>query len=212
MARLGGFNGGGSPSGVSTLTLPGAPPLVFRSHATGIEVYDVSNPAAPNRLTNLVQNMSSSATGSALAWVTPGARLVRASSAALEVVDVSGPTLTRRGANISGGGSAVGVGVAVTGTRAVRGTSTGIEVYDVSTPTSPQRCAFRNAAGSGTGVAVAIVGSIAFRATNNAIEAYDISGVLTSCPSPASGTVIPVPVALTAGLASSATGVALVGP
>jgi hypothetical protein len=210
MARRGGVNGAGSSIGVSIVTLAGPPPLVFRSHASGIDVYNVSTPTAPVQVTNLINGMSASTTGSALAWVTPGSRLVRASSGAIEVIDVSGTALTRQGANITGGGSSQGVAVAVSGSRAVRGTSTGIEVYDISNPASPQRCAFRNAAGSSTGVGVAVVGTLAFRATNSAIEAYDISN--TTCPTPASGTIIPAPVTLTTGLGLSSTGVALVGP
>jgi hypothetical protein len=212
MSRLGGANGAGSPTGVATVTLAGSPARVFRSHGAGIDVYDISPSGIPIPGTNLTAGMSASAAGSALAWITPGSQLVRATSGAIEVIDVSGSMLTPRGANTSGGLSSSGVAVAVTGDRAVRGTSTGVEVYEISTPTAPQRCAFRNAAGSSTGVGVVIVGMVAFRATNNAMEAYDISGVMTTCPTPPSGTIIPAPVSLTAGLGLSSTGVALVGP
>ena len=102
------------------------------------------------------------------------------------------------------------------GTRVVRATNAGLEVYDASAPAKPVRCAFNNTGGaSATGVSVATVvlagSTLAFRATNVGIEAYDITAATTSCPTPASGTLIPAGVQLQTVLGTSATGVAVVG-
>jgi hypothetical protein len=211
LMKLGGFSGAGSSVGMN---LAASMTRVWRSYAMGLEEYDMSTPATPNRVANVTTNMTGSSTGTALAWLTPGTTLVRATNLGIDVIGVGGGMPPARlGFNNTGGGSALGVGVSVLGTRAVRGTSTGIEVYDVTPPGMPVRCAFRNTGGgSGTGVGVVAVGTVAFRATDTGIEAYDISAALTSCPSPPSGIIIPAPVQLQNVLALSATGVALVGP
>ena len=211
-ARLGGFNGAGSSTGVA---LAAASPRVWRSHSTGLEEYSMSVPATPSLTANVVTNMTGSSTGTALAWLTVGTMLVRATNLGIDVISVSGAAPSRLGFNNSGGGSSTGVGVGVVGTRVVRATNAGVEVYDASAPAKPLRCAFNNTGGaSATGVGVATVvlagSTLAFRATHVGVEAYDISAAMTSCPKPASGTLIPAGVQLQAGLGISATGVAVV--
>jgi IPT/TIG domain-containing protein len=208
LAKLGGFSGGLSSTGVALIA---SSPRVWRSHSTGLEQYDMTTPASPVRSFNVITNMSASTTGTALAWLVPGATLVRATNAGIDVVSVSATAApSRLGFNNTGGSSSVGVGVSVVGTRAIRATDFGIEVYDVSTPSAPVRCLFRNAGLSSTGVGVVAVGTLAFRVTNVGIEAYDISN--TTCPNPPSGTLIPAPVQLQTGLGTTTTGVAVVGP
>ncbi len=211
-ARLGGFNGAGSSTGVA---LAAASPRVWRSHSTGLEEYGMSVPATPSLTANVVTNMTGSSTGTALAWLTVGTTLVRATNLGIDVISVGGAAPTRLGFNNSGGASATGVGVGVVGTRVVRATNAGIEVYSASAPAKPLRCAFNNTGGaSATGVSVATVvlagSTLAFRATHVGIEAYDISAAMTACPTPASGTLIPAGVQLQTGLGTSATGVAVV--
>jgi len=206
LSKLGSINGGSSTHGVALL-VDSASQRAWRSMDTGLEVYDLSNPAAPNRVANVVTNMSTSTTGTAMDWVTPGARLVRATNVGIDVVNTSTLPPTRLGFNNTGGASSMGVGMAVTGTRAVRATSFGIEVWDISTPASPRQCSFRSGDLSGTGVDVQVIGTVAIRATNISIEAYDISDM--SCPTPASGTIIPAPVPFRTLLDQSSTGVAL---
>src|SRR5258706_37188 len=75
VARLGGFNGAGSSTGVA---LPAASPRVCRSHPPRPEEYTISVPAAPNRTASVVTNMTGSGTGTALAWLSAGTRMVRA--------------------------------------------------------------------------------------------------------------------------------------
>ena len=209
-ARLGGFNGAGSSTGVA---LAAAPPRAWRSHSTGLEEYSMSAPATPNRTANVVTNMTGSGTGTALAWLSVGTTLVRATNLGIDVVSVSGAAPSRLGFNNSGGGSSTGVGVSVVGTRVVRATNAGVDVYDASAPAKPVRCAFNNTGGAsatGVGVATVVLGAstLAFRATNVGIEAYDITAAMTSCPAPASGTLIPAGVQLQLG--TSTTGVAVV--
>src|SRR5207247_10433288 len=132
------------------------------------------------------------------------------------VDSVSGSEPVLLGLKNTGGASSTGVGVGVVGTRVVRATDAGVEVYDASAPAKPVRCAFNNTGGaSATGVGVATVvlagSTLAFRATHVGVEAYDISAAMTSCPKPASGTLIPAGVQLQAGLGISAPGVAVVG-
>jgi hypothetical protein len=211
-AKLGGFNGAGSSTGVA---LAAASPRVWRSHSTGLEEYSMSAPATPSLTANVITNMTGSSTGTALAWLSVGTTLVRATNLGIDVVDVTGAAPSRLGFNNSGGASSTGVGVSVMGTRVVRATNVGVEVYSASAPAAPVRCAFNNTGGaSATGVGVATVvlagSTIAFRATNVGIEAYDISAATTSCPATASGTLIPAGVQLQTGLGTSATGVAVV--
>ncbi len=214
VARSGGFNGAGSSTGVA---LAAASPRLWRSHSTGLEEYGTSVPAAPNRTANVVANMTASSTGTALAWLSVGTRLVRATNLGIDVIGVTGAAPSRLGFNNTGGVSSTGVGVGVVGTRVVRATNAGVEVYEAKAPAKPVRCAFNNTGGaSATGVGVAAVvlagSTIAFRATHVGIEAYDISAAMTSCPTPASGALIPAGVQLQTGLGTSATGVAVVGP
>jgi len=213
IARLGGFNGAGSSTGVA---LAAASPRVWRSHSTGLEEYNMSVPAAPNRTASVVTNMTGSGTGTALAWLSAGTRMVRATSVGIDIIGVTGAAPSRLGFNNSGGASATGVGVGVVGTRVVRATHAGIEVYEAGAPAKPVRCAFNNSGGAsatGVGVAIAVLSgsTIAFRATNVGIEAYDVSAAMTSCPTSPSGTLIPAGVQLQTGLGTSATGVAVVG-
>ncbi len=161
--------------------------------------------------------MTASSTGTALAWLSVGTRLVRATNLGIDVIGVTGAAPSRLGFNNTGGVSSTGVGVGVVGTRVVRATHAGVEVYEAKAPAKPVRCAFNNTGGaSATGVGVAAVvlagSTIAFRATHVGIEAYDISAAMTSCPTPASGALIPAGVQLQTGLGTSATGVAVVGP
>ena len=174
----------------------------------------MSAPATPNRTANVVTNMTGSGTGTALAWLAVGTTLVRATNLGIDVIGVTGAAPSRLGFNNSGGGSSTGVGVSVVGTRVVRATNAGVEVYDASAPAKPVRCAFNNTGGAsatGVGAATVVLGAstLAFRATNVGIEAYDITAAMTSCPAPASGTLIPAGVQLQLG--TSATGVAVVG-
>lgn len=206
LARRGAFNGGASAAGVA-LAVDATALRAWRSIDLGLEVYDVSNPAAPNRLANVTSNMTGTATGSALAWAVPGARLVRATGSSIDVIDTTALPPVRLGVGNTGFLSSVGVGVAMAGTRAVRATSVGIEVWDISTPAAPRRCAFRGGDLSATGVDVKVAGDVAFRATAQSLEAFDISD--PACPATPSSTQIPAPVIFRAGLGLSATGVAL---
>jgi hypothetical protein len=206
LAKFGGFNGALAPLGVSMIA---ASPRVWRSYPDGLEEYSLSSMGVPSRVANFTTNITASTTGTSVAWLSFGATLVRASNVGIDILDVTGSPSRVSFLN-TGGASSAGVGVSIVGTRVVRATDMGIEIYDASIPSTPVRCAFRNTGGSSaTGVGVFAVGSVAFRATNVGIEAYDISN--TSCPSPASGTIIPAPVQLQAGLGTSTTGVALVG-
>jgi hypothetical protein len=204
MTRLAGRSSGLSSLGVAALS-DGT--RLFRSHSTGLEAWDLSTPSTLPAPVNVITNMSSSATGTALAWLQAGATLVRATSVGLDVVSVSGAAPTRLGFNNTGGGSAVGVAVDVAGTRAARGTGVGMEVWSLATPSAPALCARGSGGGSGTGVGVVVRGSVAFRATDTGIEAWDISG--TTCP--ATPATLPAPIVFQTGLGTSATGVALVG-
>jgi hypothetical protein len=208
LARLGGNNSGGITSVGVAVANDGT--KVFRSHTTGIEVYSLASPSAPTLQSNTIANMSGSATGTALAWLAPGATLARATSAGIDLVSVTG-TPSRLGANNTGRQSSNGgVDVAIAGTRVVRATDEGIEVYDVSNTMAPQRCFFRNGDPSATGVGLVISGTVAFRASDERIEAYDLSGVLTAaCPATANNTAIPAPIQQT--VQPATTGVALIG-
>ena len=208
LARLGGNNTGGSSSVGVSLAANGT--TVFRSHTTGLETYSVATPGSPTKQSNVTSNMSGAPTGSALAWLVPGSTLIRATSAGIDLLNVTTPTSpSRLGFNNTGHPSANGVDVAIAGARVVRATDEGIEVYDVSNTAQPQRCFFRNADPSATGVGLAVVGTVAFRATDETIEAYDLSGVLTAaCPATASNTAIPAPIQQN--VRPATTGVALI--
>jgi hypothetical protein len=207
IAKLGATNGGLSAIGVALLS-DAASKKVWRSTDLGLEVWNLAVPATPTRLPGNVTNITGSATGTAMTWVTPGARLVRATSLGIDIVDTTTAPPTLLGSKNTGGGSSVGVAVVLAAGRVVRATSSGIEVWDISVPSAPRQCSLRNNDLSGTGVGVVVVGTVAIRATNLSIEAYDISD--TSCPATPSGTIIPAPVVLRTGLGLSATGVALV--
>lgn len=207
LLKLGGLAGGSSTHGVALL-IDAARLRAWRSMDMGLEAYDLSNPVSPTRAANVIVNMSGSTTGTAMDWVIPGSRLVRATNVGIDIVDTATLPPTRVGFKNTGGASATGVGVAVTGTRVVRATSFGIEVWDISTPSAPRQCSHQMGDLSATGVDVKVIGTVAIRATDESIEAYDIADL--SCPAVPSGTVIPAPVKFRDRLDSSSTGVALV--
>jgi len=211
ISKLGAFTGtsastgsGGSSVGVAAVADGNR---VFRSVSSSLERYDVTTPAMPQRTTNFI-GVGASSTGTALAWLVPGTMLVRSTNASVEVINVTGATLSVAGTNITGGASVGGVALDASGTRILRGTDFGVEIYDATTPTAPVRCAARNGGLSSTGVGVVMRGGVAFRATNTSIEAYDLSSV--SC----GGTVVqlPAPIVFQTGLAASTSGVALAAP
>src|SRR5437773_8064099 len=108
----------------------------------------MSVPATRSLTGNVVTNRTGSSTGTALAWLSVGTTLVRATNLGIDVVSVSGAAPSRLGFSNTGGASTTGVGVGVVGTRVVRATNAVVEVYDASAPAKPGRCAFNNTGGA----------------------------------------------------------------
>src|SRR5204863_62388 len=71
-ARLGGFNGAGSSTGVA---LVAASPRVWRSHSTGLEEYGMSVPATPSLTANVVTTMTGCPTPASGTLIPAGVQL-----------------------------------------------------------------------------------------------------------------------------------------
>ena len=181
----------------------------WRSVDSGLETYDIRAPTAPLLLDFKNSDILRSSTGTALAWLSPGMLIVRATDVGIDLLDTSASAPARVGTANTGGASSLGVAVAAIGARVVRATSQGLEVWDVTVPGTPRLCSRSNQGDlSATGVGLVVTGTVALRATNRSVEAYDISDI--TCPSTPSNTLIPPPLILRNGLGLSATGVALV--
>jgi hypothetical protein len=151
---------------------------VVRAHSGGIDLFDVSNPAAPVRLSNPGSGGGdASAVGTGVRFVS-ATRVVRTFPQGIELYDVSTPaTPTRIGVNRNGFvDAAMGTAVAVEpgGAAVIRATSLGLERYLLAPAATLPLAASRNGRVSTTGVGVVVIGTRAFRATNDRLEAYDL--------------------------------------
>lgn len=152
--------------------------LVVRAHAGGIELFDVSNPAAPVRLSPIGAGGGDlSAVGTGVRFVS-ALRVVRSIPNGIEEYDITNPaaptrlTVNRRGFVDSAMGTALAVESG--GTAAIRATSMGLERYPLPLAANAAPAASTGGRVSTTGVGVAVVGPRAFRATNDRLEAYDL--------------------------------------
>src|SRR5262249_40847277 len=153
-----------------------------RAHPTGIDVFNVTNPANMQLLGNGTGTVS--LTGVDVKIFARGTRAIRAGSSGIEVYDLSQPAAPQlMGASDNGtrGFGQVAIGVDVGGARAVRVTNNGLEVYDLTAAGFPRidNCTPNNgncgSTASTTGVAAAISGNTVFRGLTSGAEAFDIT-------------------------------------
>lgn len=175
-------------------TVSAAPPsgtLLFRSHATGIEVIRFTPAAGGTGASfGLIAPASVTATSPGLAVV--GLRrsantLLRASAMALEAFTIGGtaaaPTLTAAGRSpATGAGSAGlsgnGADAAVLSGQLVRGADRGLEVYQPGSSPLAQLSSVLNrpaAMSSGVSLLAHAAGGVLLRSTSGALELWDMS-------------------------------------
>jgi hypothetical protein len=156
--------------------------IAVRAHPTGIDVFNVTNPANMRLLG--IGTGTVSLTGVDAKIFARGTRAIRAGSSGIEVYDLSQPAAPQlMGANNTGTPSfgQVAIVVDVGGARAVRITNNGIEVYDLTAVGFPRidNCTPNNgncgSTASTTGVAAAISGNTVFRGLTAGAEAFDIT-------------------------------------
>ena len=170
-------NASGSPSATGVaVDIRGT--LVVRAHSGGIDLFDVSNPAAPIRLSGAgTGGGDASAVGTGVRFVS-ATLVVRSIPQGIELYDVSTPASpTRVGVNRTGVvDAAMGTAVAVEpgGAAVIRATSLGLERYLLTPANLPPLVSSRSGRVSTTGVGVVVVGTRVFRATNDRLEAYDL--------------------------------------
>jgi hypothetical protein len=170
---------------------PAVPFILYRSHATGIEVISFTpGSAGPPGTFALLPGGIASTVSPGLMVVGlehNGANLVRSSSTAIEEFTIGGtanaPVLARAGQSPSTGqGSAAltGVGASVAtqpGGSYVRGTDRGLEVWTLNTAPLVKAGSQQNMAGtSSTGVAVLVDNQMAVRSTASSLERWSIAG------------------------------------
>ncbi len=178
LTALGSSNAGtASPTG-SSVAFPevATPTIVVRAHANGIDVFDISNPAAPS-LTGRVTNAGISTTGVGVKMA-GASRAVRAYSSGLDQYDVSNPAApTRTGAgplNVGLSTSRASVALFSGNTRAVRSTSAGIEVFDITSNPVRLGTATGDPSATGTDVVIATSGH-AVRTSDEKVEVFDVT-------------------------------------
>jgi hypothetical protein len=183
LTALGSSNAGtASPTG-SSVALPevATPTIVVRAHANGIDVFDISNPAAPS-LAGKVVNAGISTTGVGVKMA-GASRAVRAYSSGLDQYDVTNPAApTRTGAgplNVGLSTSRASVALFSGNTRAVRSTSSGIEVFDITSNPVRLGLAAGDPSATGTDVVIATTGH-AVRTSDEKVEVFDV----TTTPNP----------------------------
>ena len=149
--------------------------IAVRAHSTGIDVFDVSNPASM-RLLGSNGFGAVSSPGVDVKIFAGGTRAVRAEASGIEIYDLSQPAVPALIATGLGtpAFSQTAVAVDAARSRIVRATPNGIELYDVAAPGTP--IGSTNSTTSPTGVGVVIEGSIAFRGLASGIEAFNIAG------------------------------------
>src|SRR5258706_16171000 len=111
-------------------------------------------PPAPNRTASVVTNMTGSGTGTALAWLSAGTRMVRATSVGIDIIGVTGAAPSRLGFNNSGGGGATRGGPRGGGTGGGRRTPAGRGASEAGPPRQtrlPARQKFRGGGGPPAG-------------------------------------------------------------
>lgn len=168
---------GGTPSatGVAVDILGST---VVRAHSTGIDLFSVSNPAMPTRLSAVGTGSGDpSAIGTGVRFIN-ATRVVRSFPQGVEIYDVSNPAApTRLTVNRTGYvDTAMGTAVAVEpgGGAVIRATAVGLERYPLPLAANTAPASSTNGRVSTTGVGVVVVGPRAFRATNDRLEAYNL--------------------------------------
>ena len=159
---------------------PTAPLLVVRATDRGIDVFNVSNPAAPI-LVGSHNTAGISTTGVDVAMLSP-TRVVRAQSSGIDVytVSASAPPALAGSRTTALSTSRVSIDADSSG-LAVRSFSGGVEVFDLSGAAVPAPRA-QTAASSGpdlsaTGTSITLVGGgRAARVTDDTVEVWDVSG------------------------------------
>jgi hypothetical protein len=152
-----------------------------RAHANGIDVFDISNPAAPS-LAGKVVNAGISTTGVGVKMA-GASRAVRAYSSGLDQYDLTNPAApTRTGAgplNVGLSTSRASVALFANNTRAVRSTSSGIEVFDITSNPVRLGLAAGDPSATGTDVVIATSGH-AVRTSDEKVEVFDVTTTPTS--------------------------------
>lgn len=178
LTALGASNAGTSSPTGSSIAFPevATPTMVVRAHANGIDVFDISNPAAPS-LTGKVTNAGISTTGVGVKMA-GASRAVRAYSSGLDQYDVSNPAMpTRTGAgplNVGLSTSRASVALFAGNTRAVRSTSAGIEVFDITANPVKLGGAAGDPSATGTDVVMDPSGH-AVRTSDEKVELFDVT-------------------------------------
>lgn len=175
-----GSSNNGTMSGVgSAVAFPqiAVPTVVVRAHANGIDVFDISNPAAPTR-SGRITTAGISSTGVDVK-VAGSTRVLRAFSNGLDLYDItnpSAPTLTSAGPLAVGlSSSRASLALFATNTRAVRSTSAGIEIFNVIG--NPQLLGSRGgdlSSAAGTDVVMDVNGN-AVRSSDESVEVYNVT-------------------------------------
>lgn len=173
---------------------------VVRAHSSGIDLFDVSNPAAPTRLSAFgTGSGDTSAIGTGVRFIN-ATRVVRSFPIGVEIYDVSNPaapirlTVNRTGYVDAAMGTAVAVEPG--GGAVIRATAVGLERYPLPLAAAASPASSINGRVSTTGVGVVVVGTRAFRATNDRLEAYNLPALGAPVANIAA-TISPVGVGLT---------------
>lgn len=173
---------------------------VVRAHSSGIDLFDVSNPAAPTRLSAFgTGSGDTSAIGTGVRFIN-ATRVVRSFPLGVEIYDVSNPaapirlTVNRTGYVDAAMGTAVAVEPG--GGAVIRATAVGLERYPLPLAATSSPASSINGRISTTGVGVVVVGTRAFRATNDRLEAYNLPA-LGAPVADIAATISPVGVGLT---------------
>jgi hypothetical protein len=169
--------GTASPTG-SSVAFPevATPTIVVRAHSNGIDVFNISSPAAPT-LAGRVTNAGISTTGVGVKMA-GASRAVRAYSSGLDQYNVSTtgvPTLTGAGPlNVGLSTSRASVALFSGNTRAVRSTSTGIEVFDIMSNPVKLGSVAGDPSATGTDVVMAPTGHVV-RTSDEKVEVFDVT-------------------------------------
>ena len=152
--------------------------MVVRAHSGGIDLFSVSNPAAPVRLSAPgTGGGDASAVGTGVRFVS-ATRVVRSTPQGIELYDITNPAApVQLAANRTGFvDAAMGTAVAVEpgGAAVIRATSRGVERYTLAAMTITGLVGSSNGRVSTTGVGVVVVGPRVFRATNDHLEVYNL--------------------------------------
>jgi hypothetical protein len=179
------INGTISAAGVGLDVFGG---IGVRAHPTGIDIFDVSDPAHMRLLGS--PGGVPSLTGVDVKIFGNGTRAIRAESNGIEIYDLSQPAARAPIDENNTAGtpssyclagicfSGVAIAVDAAGTLAVRVTPAGIELYDLTAAGLPRldNCSPSNsncsARASTTGVGVTISGNTVFRALDSGVEAF----------------------------------------